>query len=241
MTSVFNSVTRSSLLLLTLCGLSWFPSSHSQEILTQEKLCPNYEEVDPLQECQTVQSYAGLKRIIENAPAGSSLDLCPFFVQKVSSLAPILVQNGIQVICIRKQPDDFCAVNGMGHHLLIDSAEDTLWQGMSFRGSDDHAVYIAGDVENAEKASHTFCQSSFIKNVRAKDTRGGSFDGSTGCRCCQRGGKSLLGKLFSDLWGSNLFESKTAQCHQFCVCQKQSKRIWWSHIHFIRCESRGQR
>jgi predicted outer membrane repeat protein len=153
------------------------PAAKAQQepLLTQEDLCPDYREVDPLKPCESVRSYAGLKLLIEQAEPGASVDLCPFFVQKVSSMDPIFVRKGIQVTCVKKTPDDICAINGMGHHVWIDTAADTLWQGMSFRGSDDHAVYVAGDVDNAAVASHTFCQTSFIKNVRTKDTRGGAF------------------------------------------------------------------
>lgn len=146
-----------------------------QPLLTQEDLCPDYEEIDPLQPCQTVRSFGGLKQLIEAAPSGSSINICPFFVQKVSSVDPIYVRNSIQVTCVRQNPDSICAINGMGHHILIDTAEDTRWQGVSFRGSNDHTVYVTGDVDNAEMATHTFCQSSFINNVRTHDTRGGTF------------------------------------------------------------------
>ncbi|KAG7347134.1 POMP domain polymorphic outer membrane protein [Nitzschia inconspicua] len=144
-------------------------------LLTQEELCPDYKEIDPLKPCQTIQSYGELKELIEQSPEGASIDVCPFFLQKVLSVDPIFVRKSVQVTCVRKTADDFCVINGMGHHLWIDTAEDTRWQGMSFRASNEHAVYIAGDVENAETASHTFCQTSFIKNVRFQDTRGGAF------------------------------------------------------------------
>ncbi|KAL3925728.1 MAG: hypothetical protein SGILL_000207 [Bacillariaceae sp.] len=132
-------------------------------------------EVDPLQDCQSVRSYAGLKELIEQAPAGGSVNLCAFFVQKVSSLDPIIVRKGVQVTCVRRTPDDVCIINGMGTQLWIDSSEDTLWQGLSFRGSDDHAVFLNGEVDGMASSSHTFCQCSFMKNVRNKETRGGAF------------------------------------------------------------------
>ena len=158
-----------------LLAFSILSSCLSQDLPTQADLCPNYEEIDPLKECTTIQSYAGLKEIIESTPSGGSVNLCPFFVQKVSTLPPIVIRKGVTVKCVRLTPDDFCIINGRSHHLYIDTSEDTLWQGMSFRGSDDHAVYIVGEAQNAEKASHTFCQSSFIENLRYEDTRGGAF------------------------------------------------------------------
>jgi predicted outer membrane repeat protein len=148
---------------------------NSPSSLTQQDLCPDYQEVDPLQECQSVSSFDDLRNIIEQASSGATIDLCTFFVQTISSADPIFVRKGIRVRCVRKTPDDICTINGMGHHLWIDTADDTLWQGMSFRGSNDHAVYVAGEVDNAQVATHTFCQSSFMNNVRTKDTRGGTF------------------------------------------------------------------
>jgi predicted outer membrane repeat protein len=181
----------------------------SQTLLTQADLCPDYREVDPLQPCQTLQSYAELKQLIEQAQPGASIDLCPFFVQKISSDDPIFVTNGLRVTCVRKTPDDICAINGMGHHVWIDTAEDTLWQGMSFRGSDDHAVYIAGDVDDAEAATHTFCQSSFINNSRTKDTRGGALmaEPSSGTINVVQ---SLFSENFSVTYGAAIY-SRTNQ------------------------------
>jgi predicted outer membrane repeat protein len=140
----------------------------------QEELCPNYEEFDPLQECQTVPSYADLVILLETAPSGTQLDLCPFFLQKVETVAPALIRKGIQVRCVRRKKDDFCVISGQGFHLWIDTAEATLWQGFSFRNSNDHAVFISGETENSELAVHTFCHTSFLDNIRFKDTRGGS-------------------------------------------------------------------
>lgn len=154
------------------------PTTNAQQpqpLLTQEDLCPDYGEIDPLQKCQKVFSFAGLKQLIEQSPPGASVDLCPFFVRKVSSNDPIFVRKGIRVKCVKKSPDDICVINGTGHHVWINTTADTLWQGISFRGSDDHAVNVAGESENAQVASHTFCQSSFMNNERAKDTRGGAF------------------------------------------------------------------
>jgi hypothetical protein len=119
------------LFLVLSVGLSglWLPGTEAQRLPTQEDLCPDYREVDPLQECTSVRSYAGLKSIIEETPAGGSVDLCPFFVQKVSSLDPIIIRKGVTVRCVRKTPDDLCIINGMGHQVWIDTDEDTLWQG----------------------------------------------------------------------------------------------------------------
>lgn len=140
----------------------------------QEDLCPDFAEIDPLIDCLTVSSYGALVDLIESAPSGAQLDLCPFFLMKIESVVPARVLSGIQVRCIRKTSDDFCVISGEGHHLWIDTSENTLWQGMSFRNSNDHAVYIAGESDNSELASHTFCHTSFIENVRFLDSRGGA-------------------------------------------------------------------
>jgi predicted outer membrane repeat protein len=162
---------------------SCLPSSLAQDIPSGGDLCPEFEEIDPLQECTTIESYGVLKEIVESLPSGGSVDLCPFFVQKVSTLPPIVIRKGVTVKCVRRTPDDLCIINGRSYLLYIDTSEDTLWQGMSFRGSDDYAVYIVGEAENSEFATHTFCQSSFEDNIRYGETRGGALmaesDGGT--------------------------------------------------------------
>lgn len=149
--------------------------SQAQSSLEKEDLCPDYSEVDPLAECTTVESYAELAEMIENAESGEELTLCPFFLRKVTSLEPITVKKGVQIYCARTAADQFCTIIGLGNHLVIDTAEDTVWQGFSFRGSNDHAVLVSGDAENSELATHTFCQTSFLDNTRTKETRGGAF------------------------------------------------------------------
>jgi len=161
-----------------LLAASIFASAHlpsyAQSDLTKEELCPDWSEIDPLIECLTVDSYAELAELIQNAPSGSEITLCPFFLRKVTSVTPITVNKGIRVICARTAPDQFCSVIGLGSHLIIDSAEDTLFQGFSFRASNDHAVNVLGDAENSELATHTFCQTSFLETVRSKESRGGA-------------------------------------------------------------------
>lgn len=125
------TVSTTLLLALSITLLSlWVPATEAQGLPTQEDLCPDYREVDPLQECQSIRSYAGLKEIIEETPAGGLVEVCPFFVQKISSMDPIIVRKGVTVRCVRKAPDDLCIINGMGHQVWIDTDEDTLWQGI---------------------------------------------------------------------------------------------------------------
>lgn len=140
----------------------------------EEELCPDFTEIDPLKECQTVVDYEALRTLVEASPTGTQLNLCPFFLSKVETVAPALVRSGIQVRCIRKTVNDFCIVAGQGLLLWIDTIEPTLWQGLSFRNSNDHAVFISGETENSELADHTFCHSSFLENIRFKETRGGA-------------------------------------------------------------------
>ena len=164
---------RKILLAATIFAAALSPS-YAQADLRKEDLCPDWEEIDPLIQCLTVDSYAELGEIIQNAPSGAELVICPFFLRKVTSVTPITVNKGVRVICARTAPDQFCTIIGLGNHLVIDSAEDTLFQGFSFRASNDHAVNVLGDAVNSELATHTFCQASFLENSRSKDTRGGA-------------------------------------------------------------------
>jgi len=164
---------RNVLLAIAILLLAQSPSL-AQPNARKENICPEYSEVDPLLECLTIDSYAGLADLIENAPSGSEVTLCPFVIRKVTSVEPITINSGVRVHCARIAADQFCTIIGLGNHLVIDTAEDTLWQGLSFRGSNDHAVLISGDADNAEFATHTFCQTSFLENIRVKDSRGGA-------------------------------------------------------------------
>ena len=148
--------------------------SYAQKNLEIADVCPNWDEIDPLMPCLEVDSYAELGDIISSAPSGAEFTFCPFFLRKVTSVAPITIKKGIRVSCARLAPDQFCTIIGLGHHLVIDTAEDTLWQGFSFRGSNDHAVNVLGDAENSESATHSFCQTSFFDNVRSETSRGGA-------------------------------------------------------------------
>jgi hypothetical protein len=78
----------------------------------EEELCPDFTEIDPLKECQTVVDYEALRTLVEASPTGTQLNLCPFFLSKVETVAPALVRSGIQVRCIRKTVNDFCIVAG---------------------------------------------------------------------------------------------------------------------------------
>ena len=143
-------------------------------VYAQQDLCPPYDEIDPLIDCLAVGSYGELSEIIQNAVSGDEIVLCPFFLRKVSSIPPIRVKTGVRILCARTSSDEFCTITGFGTHLIIDTAEDTLLQGFSFRESNDHAVLVAGEEKNSELATHTFCQLSFLENVRTKNTRGGA-------------------------------------------------------------------
>ena len=59
--------------------------------------------------------------------------------------------------------NDFCIIRGSGTHIKVATSDDTLFQGLSFRESDDHAIHIVSDTHQAEKAVHTFCQCSFVE------------------------------------------------------------------------------
>ena len=153
---------------------STLSASYAQTELNKLDICPDWDEIDPLIPCQTVDSYGDLGVLIENAPPGAELTICPFFLRKVTSVAPITIRNGIKITCARLDPSSFCTIVGTGHHIVIDTAEDTLIQGFSFRQSNDHAINVLGDQENSESATHSFCQTSFFENVRSEESRGGA-------------------------------------------------------------------
>ncbi len=153
---------------------STLSASFAQTSLNKLDICPDWDEIDPLIPCQEVDSYGDLGVLIENAPSGAEITVCPFFLRKVTSVAPITIRQGIRLTCARLSPDSFCTIVGTGHHIVIDSAEDTLIQGFSFRQSNDHAINVLGDKENSELATHSFCQTSFFENVRSEESRGGA-------------------------------------------------------------------
>lgn len=140
----------------------------------QQRLCPDFGP-DPLVECRTPTTYDELRDTIEEAESGDVLELCPFFISKISTAPPITVRSGVTVKCMQRRPDEWCIIQGGGKHLVIATSEDTVFQGFSFRKSDDHAVHVISDgVTNSNQATHTFCQSSWMETLRNEDTRGGA-------------------------------------------------------------------
>lgn len=55
---------------------------------------------------------------------------------------------------------DACIIWGTGMHVIINSMEVTNWQGLTFQGSDEHAVHIQTNTENS---IHRFCNCNFTE------------------------------------------------------------------------------
>jgi hypothetical protein len=124
-------------------------------------LCPDFS---PTQDgdCADVSNWSDFLSAIESA-SGNDLFLCPFDIEKEETDEPAIVMHGVNIRCKRRLETDLCIIRGPGTHLKVATSDDTLFQGLSFRESNDYAVHIVSDTEGAREATHTFCYCSLIE------------------------------------------------------------------------------
>lgn len=113
-------------------------------------------------DCVDVSNWSGFLSAIESA-SGNELLLCPFDIEKAETDEPAIVMHGINIRCKRRLETDLCIIRGPGTHLFVATSDDTMFQGLSFRESDNFAVHIVSDTEGASHATHTFCYCSLIE------------------------------------------------------------------------------
>jgi hypothetical protein len=123
-------------------------------------LCP--EKPAATDACIEVQDWIGLKLTITATNFIGTLVLCPFDVTKTDR-DPIPIMSGVTVMCRKGSDDDECTIRGGGIHIQSYSETETLFQGITFKDSDEHAVYIEHSVPTNV---HTFCECLFEGCVR---------------------------------------------------------------------------
>jgi hypothetical protein len=116
----------------------------------------------PDRQCTAVTSWSQFLSLL---PSANELTLCPFDIMREPEDSAAVIDHGISIRCMRRYDDeeDECIIRGPGTHLRIATADDTIFQGLSFRDSDDHAVHVVSDADGANHATHTFCHCSFIE------------------------------------------------------------------------------
>ena len=111
--------------------------------------------------CIQVQDWIELKLTITDASLVGALVLCPFNIMKTDR-DPIPITSGVTVMCRKESDDDQCTIRGGGIHIHSSSETEILFQGITFKNSDDHVVYI----EHSIPANvHTFCDCLFEECV----------------------------------------------------------------------------
>lgn len=130
-------------------------------------ICP--DKPAPTDPCTPVNDWNGLKNAILGV--NESVVLCPFNVTKTDR-EPLLLEIGVTVSCRKANDLDECTISGVGEHIRSISQTEVSITGLTFKGSDEHAVYIAGGVDTNV---HTFCDCTFEKNRQVDGQRGGAF------------------------------------------------------------------
>jgi hypothetical protein len=110
--------------------------------------------------CTEVTSWSQFLSLL---PSANELLLCPFDITKEVDDSTAVIDHGISIRCMRRNENDACIFRGPGTHLRISTADETMFQGLSFRDSDDYAVHVVSDAEGAHHATHTFCHCSLIE------------------------------------------------------------------------------
>jgi hypothetical protein len=116
-------------------------------------LCP--EKPTGTDACIEVKDWDELKRTITKS--NGAVVLCPFNIAKTSR-DPISILHGVTVMCRKASDDDDCTIRGEGVHIQSDSETEILFQGITFKESDEHAVYIQSGLDTNV---HTFCDCRF--------------------------------------------------------------------------------
>jgi len=118
-------------------------------------ICP--EAPAATEACTAVNDWNALKSIIVGSTG--AVVLCPFDITKTDR-APLLLTQGATVMCRKANDTDECTIRGIGEHIRIIGQTDVLILGLSFKESDEHAVYIQGGIDTNV---HTFCGCTFEK------------------------------------------------------------------------------
>lgn len=115
-------------------------------------LCP--EKPAATDACIEVQDWNELKLTITVIGA---VVLCPFDITKTDR-DPIPIISGVTVMCRKASDEDECTIRGGGVHIQSNSEREILFQGIAFKDSDEHAVFIEHSVPTNV---HTFCDCLF--------------------------------------------------------------------------------
>ena len=133
--------------------------------------------------CIKVKNFFALRKRIASAPAGTSLNFCPFTVTKPRR-ASIYVKKSVGIKCNRARK---CAIEGAGTHLRIVGPDAKLTlRGFAFRGATKTAVVIAA----TSKLQHAFFACSFGRNnCFGRVSKGGAIRMATGTSLKVVGGR----------------------------------------------------
>lgn len=124
-------------------------------------LCPEYS-LSQQGDCVVVSNWSEFHLAIESNSKDELL-FCPFDIEKTESDETATVTRAVHIKCKRTQETDLCIIRGPGTHLRVATSDDTLFQGIGFQNSNDHAVHVVSNTPGAESATHTFCSCSILE------------------------------------------------------------------------------
>ena len=120
---------------------------------SNDGICPDPPAVT--EPCTQVNDWNELKSTILGATG--VVVLCPFDITTTDRY-PLSLSEGVTVMCRQTLYSDECTIRGGGEHVHITSLTEVVFHGISFKESDEHAVYIESGIDTNV---HTFCHCTF--------------------------------------------------------------------------------
>lgn len=126
----------------------------SSPVRADDGICPDNKPA-PTDPCTQVNDWNDLKTTITSATG--DVVLCPFNITKTER-EPLLLDKGVTIMCRKASDLDECIIRGVGEHFRIISLSDVVIAGLTFKESDEHAVYIQSGVDTNV---HSLCDCTF--------------------------------------------------------------------------------
>jgi hypothetical protein len=124
--------------------------------------------------CEEIATWDDFVLVVDESVPGDQLYFCPFDIDK-TDLPVVNITWGISIVCVLKDETDTCTFRGSGGFVNIATDDNTLFQSIHFRDTDDHAVHIESAVGDSSAITRTFCYCTFSGINRAIASRGGAF------------------------------------------------------------------
>lgn len=114
--------------------------------------------------CEAIESWEDFAYWVNETVPGDELYLCPFNIYK-GDQPPVSVEWGLSILCVRSDDMDTCTFRGTGTFINVATDEDTYFQGLDFKDTNDFAVHVLSTDGDASGVVRTFCHCSFTGYV----------------------------------------------------------------------------